>query len=274
MRFTFPKWVLRQFLISSKVKRNNHMIILRQWVLYLFLWSPSTMHQNSYHTKIRLLQFILSHSGSVPIYIFLMLKLFYHKKFDYVDFFWKIVRYYLLHCTRIQICIWVRVFLFVLPEWGEYLEIVIAALHSSPHNTKVNEAEKSWTHKPATARQEALSFYGVNKAHWAGWQEALRRRGDFDRTTETLSNRWRKGSLFSYWTIFWLGKGQRSTPVYHCGTSAFSQESERRWWTEMPPKCIFPIPFKPRTLQSWNFWEFAKSPCYRGFSAVLLTNFG
>ena len=58
-----------------------------------------------------------------------------------------------------------RVFLFVLPEWGEYLEIVIAGLHSSPHNTKVNEAEKSWPDKPATAREKALPFYGVDKAH-------------------------------------------------------------------------------------------------------------
>ena len=49
-------------------------------------------------------------------------------------------------------------FFYVIPEWGEYLEIVIAALHSSPHNTKVNEAEKSWKHKPATARQKALPF--------------------------------------------------------------------------------------------------------------------
>ena len=67
---------------------------------------------------------------------------------------WDIICYL---CTRIQIDIWVRVF-YVIPEWGEYLEIVIAALHSSPHNTKVNEAEKSWTHKPATARQKALPF--------------------------------------------------------------------------------------------------------------------
>jgi hypothetical protein len=71
--------------------------------------------------------------------------------------------YYL--CNRIQIFKnWVRD-LFFLPEWGEYLEIVIAGLHSSPHNTEVNEAENSWTHKPAAARQEALSFYRVNKNH-------------------------------------------------------------------------------------------------------------
>ena len=44
-------------------------------------------------------------------------------------------------------------FFYVIPEWGEYLEIVIAALHSSPHNTKVNEAEKSWTYKALLACQ-------------------------------------------------------------------------------------------------------------------------
>ena len=69
------------------------------------------------------------------------------KKNDHVEFFfeksWDIICYL---CTRIQILHLGASFFYIIPEWGEYLEIVIAALHSSPHNTKVNEAEKSWTH--------------------------------------------------------------------------------------------------------------------------------
>ena len=78
----------------------------------------------------------------------LIIAIFFEKSWDIICYL----------CTRIQILHLGASFFYVIPEWGEYLEIVIAALHSSPHNTKVNEAEKSWTHKPATARQKALPF--------------------------------------------------------------------------------------------------------------------
>jgi len=90
---------------------------------------------------------------------------FVHIELISTFFFFSIFDIYYL-CKRIQFFQHLDAnSFFVKPEWGEYLEIVIAGLHSSPHNTKVNEAKKSWTHKPAAAPKEALSFYRVNKNH-------------------------------------------------------------------------------------------------------------
>lgn len=93
------------------------------------------------------------YSGDLAVHYFDVVTVLTYGKLIIAIFFeksWDIICYL---CTRIQILYLGASFFYVIPEWGEYLEIVIAALHSSPHNTMVNEAEKSWTHKALLACQ-------------------------------------------------------------------------------------------------------------------------